>query len=359
MTAAARDGRRPYRHVLAVLSLALLPLVCSAESGAQGGFERLLVTNHRALGPVALGGGYLVWETGGSQQTVPNELFQRHLDAGRATRLSPAATAAYGVASTSGWVVYAHEQGTSVELRAVSHDRSTRLTLARSLIAPIDSRADLVAWAEQDGSRQRVVVRNMATGKVWRAADLPRCVRGRCYRIDTVTLGRGGVAFDRGAVGPQPSFVVRRGFVAAAPDSVPIPGDPQPDLARSSSGAYYYAVGRGWFRWDLGMRRPRLEQLDATDSVVLDYESGRALLLSRRGCQTRLAVRGADGRMQPVAAPTWSPGVPRDLGPLCRSLTGYVWSGRLLIAAWAVQPDVSVQSHTDVGLVGEIVSSET
>jgi hypothetical protein len=317
----------------------------------------LLVTTGRIAGPVTVGGGYLVWETEGLATAIANGLFQRDLRTGKVRRLSPAPSAQYGLASTSSWVVYARATGTSVQLAAVRHDGSGSVVLARGLIAPIDSRGDLVAWAEEDGPRQRVVVRNMKTGKRWVAADNPRCMRGRCYRIDAVTLADRGVVFDRGAIGPQPSFVVRRGFHDPKPSAVSIPDDPQPDLARSSAGAFYYAFGRGWFRWDFGSRRPHFTGRTSVQPWILDFEGGRLLLTSRSGCRTSLSVRDAGGRVLRIAAPSRTASSPKDFGPLCRDLTGFAWSGRKLIAGWALAPKISVDSHTDVGLVGVVVSS--
>ena len=319
--------------------------------------QTLVVTNGRAAGPIAIGGGYLVWETEGLSGSIPNVLFQRDLRTKRVRRLSLAVSAVYGLAATSGWVVYARESGTSVQLTAVRHDGSGNVVLARRLIAPIDSRGELVAWAEQDGSRQRVVVRNMKTGKRWVAADSPRCLRGRCYRIDAVTLADRGVVFDRGAIGPQPSFVIRRGFRDPKPSAVSIPNDPQPDLARSSAGAFYYAFGRGWFRWDFGSRRPHFTGRTSVQPWIVAFEGGRLLLTSRSGCRTSLSVRVAGGRVLRIAAPSRTASSPKDLGPLCRDLTGFAWSGRKLIAGWALTPKISVDSHTDVGLVGVVVSS--
>ena len=50
---------------------------------------------------------------------------------------------------------------------------------------------------------------------------------------------------------------MRRAFGARRLQSVLIPGDPQPDLVSSSSGALYYVLERGWYRWDFGAALPR------------------------------------------------------------------------------------------------------
>jgi hypothetical protein len=372
MTSISRTGTsRRLTATASCLALALLALT-SAASGragaatsasqwaisAQAGFKILLVTRGQAAGSIALGGGYLVWETEGRQASVPNTLVQRDLRRGRQTTLSPTAEAAFGLASTAGWVVYARQVGTYVGLFAVRHDRSAPLRLARWLIAPIDSRGDLVAWAEQIGERQRVLVRNMATGKQWVAADRPRCTGGRCYRIDAVTVARDGVAFDLGAVGPQPSLVVRRRFGHRAADQIRLVGDPQPDLARSSTGAYYHAFGKGWFRWDFGSRLPHFTGLSGDQQTVLAYERGSALLLERHGCLAGLAIRTLQGHVAAVPAPARAASSPTGFGPLCRDLTGFSWSGGTLIASWALQPKISVEAHTDVGLVGVVVASK-
>jgi len=86
-------------------------------------------------------------------------------------------------------------------LFAVRHDGFGRRTLTANLAAPFAARGERVAWAELDQDTYRVVVRNMATGKQWIAAKVPRCVATRCFRIDGVTLADGGVVFSRGAIG--------------------------------------------------------------------------------------------------------------------------------------------------------------
>jgi hypothetical protein len=56
----------------------------------------------------------------------------------------------------------------------------------------------------------------------------------------------------------------------------------------------------------------------------------------------------------PLPAPRSSPASPTQFGPLCRQLTGLVWSGNRLLIGWSFTPKVSLQGHTDVGLSGLI-----
>jgi len=151
-----------------------------------------------------------------------------------------------------------------------------------------------VAWADQDATRQRVYVRDMSSGTRWLAADLPRCVGGRCYRIDAVGLADQGVVFVRGAIGPQPSFIVRRGFSDAKATRLAVPNDPQPDLAPSSVGALYYAFGRGWYRWDFGRPDTRLTRFrGARQTPVLLNEGDDWFVRVDAQCKGGLQRAGA------------------------------------------------------------------
>jgi hypothetical protein len=273
------------------------------------------------------------------------------LPRGRTTTLAGDVDPTQGLASTAAWVVFAPSTGS---LAAIRHDGSARRVLTRSLIAPVASRGDLVAWAEARGSNQRVIVRNMRSGVQWVAADMPRCGRAGCYRIDAVTLADRGVVFTRGAIGPQPSFVLRRAFSAARPSAIEIPDDPQPDLAPSSAGALYYAFGRGWYRWDFGHSGPagtpfggRVRRPD-----VLRYEHGHWLVLARNGCE--MGLRTTRPGAQTVDLET----APRLLALLgirhrmCVTSSGVAWTGSQAVSAWAIIPHAEMEAHGDGGLAG-------
>jgi hypothetical protein len=316
----------------------------------------LLVTRGSVVGPVAVDAGHVVAVVGPieAENAVPR-LVQRELPRGRTTTLARDVDPTQGLASTTDWVAYATSNGALVAIR---HDGSRPRVLTPSLIAPVSSRGQLVAWAESRGARQRVIVRNMGSGSEWVAADMPRCGRAGCYRIDVVTLADRGVVFDRGAIGPQPSFVVRRAFSAARPTAIAIPDDPQPDLEPSSAGALYYAFGRGWYRWDFGHSRPARTAFDdrLRRPAVLRYEHGHWLVLARNGCETglRASLPGA----QTVDLET----APRLLSLLgirhrmCVYSLGVVWTGSQAVSAWAVQPRAEMDAHEDVGLAGLAVA---
>jgi hypothetical protein len=282
-------------------------------------------------------------------------LVQRELPRGRTTTLAGDVDPTQGLASTTKWVIYATSSGA---LTAIRHDGSGRRILTRSLIAPLTSRGDLVAWAESRGQRQLVIVQSMGSGTQWVAADMPRCRPAGCYRIDAVTLADRGVVFDRGAIGPQPSFVVRRAFSAARPSAIEIPGDPQPDLAPSSAGALYYAFGRGWYRWDFGSSQSARTAF--SDPVrrpgVLRYEHGQWLVLAENGCQTGL--RASLPSAQRVDVET----APRLLSLLgirqrvCVYSLGVAWTGSQAVSAWAVESRAALDDHDDSGLAGLAVA---
>jgi hypothetical protein len=231
------------------------------------------------------------------------------------------------------------------------------MILSDSLAAPLDSRGELVAWAEQAGARQRVVVRNMKTGRKWIAADMPRCAGARCYRIDAVTLADDGVVFDRGAIGTQPSLIVRRRFADARPTTTVLANDPQPELAPSSAGALYFWLRHGWKRWDFDARKPHPAAAGETRWWIVAYEHGRLLLRGGSQCRPRLIVRARGMPVQNVPVPASTPVSPRAFGPLCRLMTGFSWHGGRLVTAWAVIPRISLNAHTDVGLAGVVIET--
>ena len=178
----------------------------------------LFVSRGIAIDGIAADPRHLVWETGPFEdEGTPTLLHQRPLAGGPIRTLATAVVPNLGVASTARWVVYAVTRGTTSSLMAVHHDGSGAHRIANGLVAPLAQRGALVAWAEERAGIQRVVVSDLDANRTWVAAAMPRCVRGRCYRIDAVTLSDSGVVFDRGAIGPQPSLVVRRAFTAARP----------------------------------------------------------------------------------------------------------------------------------------------
>jgi hypothetical protein len=240
---------------------------------------------------------YLTWQSGTGDEGAVG-VFQRDLRTKRQRKLAAPVHPEYGLASTRGWVVYAAKLHSLI---AVRHDGSRRRTLSANLAAPFAGRGERVAWAELDRDTYRVFVRNMATGKQWLAARLPRCVSTRCYRIDGVTLADRGVVFTRGAIGPQPSFIVRRAFTDPAPTSVALPGDPQPELATSSAGALYY-----WFGRTAGTSAPASLGPPASAPPT-----------RTRFSNSRVGTGSPAGRLAPARKPSRSsaPGIPAPPSP--------------------------------------------
>jgi hypothetical protein len=356
-------------------SLALLAILAASCAGGAGGgtagfdpasFTRatalpagrslppgpLFATRGSAVGPVAVDARHVVAVVGPveAENAVPR-LVQRELPRGGTTTLAGDVDPTQGLASTAKWVVYVTSAGA---LTAIRHDGSRRHTLTGSLIAPLASRGELIAWAESRGPRQRVIVRHMGSGAEWVAADLPRCRAAGCYRIDAVTLADRGVVFDRGSIGPQPSFVVRRAFSAPRPSAIEVPGDPQPDLAPSSAGALYYAFGRGWYRWDFGRSQPvdTAFRDRARRPGVLRYEHGHWLVLSGNGCQAGLRASVPGARTVDLET---APRLLSLLGirhPMCVNSLGVAWTGSQAISAWAVLPRAEIGDHDESGLAG-------
>jgi hypothetical protein len=262
----------------ALACCAIMAAAPTSSAAPRAGIEILDREANRNLTPLVVTDQYVVWESaGGEESSVIPTLRQRDLRTNRIRILAQGVVPHFGLASTSRWVVYAVGRGST--LVAARHDGSGRATLSKQLVAPIAGRGEKVAWAEQDAKRQRVYVRDMATGTKWLAADLPRCASGRCYRIDAVGLAEDGVVFVRGAIGPQPSFIVRRGFSDPRPTSLPVPNDPQPDLAPSSAGALYYAFGRGWYRWDFGRSDSRLTRFRGARQIPVVRNEGNDWLV--------------------------------------------------------------------------------
>jgi membrane protein DedA with SNARE-associated domain len=166
------------------------------------------------------------------------------------------------------------------------------------------------------------------------------------------------VVFDRGAIGPQPSAVIRRGFSDRRSARVVLKHVTQPQLVPSSAGALYYAIGRGWQRWDFGEARPRRTPFrGARAAPLVAYERGRWLLVKRHGCESELAVRLADGRRRVLASPSGAGGLPTRQYSACHVLGALGWRGRQPLSAWAVIPAASVEAHSERGLTGAVLAT--
>jgi hypothetical protein len=323
---------------------AILPVKPATGILAERGFS---------AGPIASTGTHLFWEAARDQEGGDVFLVGRNLPTRETRVLAHNLSPLFGLASTSDSLVFAMHGSAGTDLVTTDFTGGHRRVLSNSLAAPFDARGDLVAWAEQVGARQRVVTLNLRTGRRLVVLDEARCRRTRCYRIDRVTVARDGVAFDLGSVGQgYPSLVARRSWSGARTEFTPVPHDPQPDLARSAEGALYYQLRRGWFEWKFGEDRPRA--VAGAKTWLLEAQGGRRLVLRGGACGAGIGVRDSSGRVTPLPAPRSSPASPTQFGPLCRQLTGLVWSGNRLLIGWSFTPKISLQGHTDVGLSGLI-----
>jgi hypothetical protein len=302
---------------------------------------------HVSYGPVAVGAGHVVAvRNNGFENATRSVVEDRDVRTGKIRILATDALPSVGIASTSRWVVFGIPGPQRSVLVAVQHGGGRRVVLARSLLTAIAARGDTVAWAEAVGNRQRIVVRTMSTGRNWVAADLPTCERGRCYRLDFVTLADAGVVFSRGAIGSFPSLVERRRFGGPL-ERTQVVNDPQPDLVSSYAGAYYYAYGRGWMRWDFGRVRPVRGAETPTGDVVLGLERIGLILRTASACHPAVLVRqGARTRSFRQAA------APSPFGPTCAILSAFAVDSRTIALAWALLPLASLQGSNDLGLVG-------
>ena len=329
----------------------------SLGAAARSGTARLpagilFVSRGIAVDGIAADPHHLVWETGPFEdESTPTVLHQRPLAGGPARTLASGVVPNLGVASTAQWVVYAVTRGTTSWLMAVHHDGKGAHRIATGLVAPLAQRGALVAWAEERAGIQRVVVSDLDANRKWVAAATPRCVRGRCYRIDAVTLSDSGVVFDRGAIGPQPSLVVRRAFTAAQPVSVRLTGDPQPYLVGSSSGAAYRWAGHGWYLWDFGQTAPRPATDVAASETALAHERGRWLVLAGDRCRPGLVSQGGGRPPSMVVPAAQLDGLAGHESDVCFEQDGLALAGTRVLTTWALVPRATAAEHSDKGLL--------
>ena len=237
-----------------------------------------------------------------------------------------------------------------VRLIALDRRSGRRTVLADSLAAPFVWRGNLVAWAEQRGARQRVVVYDLRRHKAWTAADLPNCVGRLCYRIEGITLAERGVVFARGAVGAEMSFVLRRLFSGRRLESVRIERDAQPDLVPSANGAFYYVLDRGWYRWDFASSRPSLAA--APDSFrPIAYDGRRWLMIQQEGCDDALVEGLIYGPTSSVVSPARVQAVAGVQAGVCVRFQSVSFAGGRPVTTWIVVPRAS---HA-AGAIGVIV----
>ena len=315
------------------------------------------MTKGKAVKQVAVDGKHFVWETGPLEgQNSRTALLERELGTARKRVLVRNVKTNYGLTLASGWVVYA-DGGARTRLSAIRPDGSSKIVLSRWLAAPFAARGRLLAWIEQDGRRQRVVVRDMSSGRVRLVSRLPRCERGHCYQLEQVMLADRGVVFTRDSSNPDLSWVVRIRFSNRVLTSVRLRHDPQPNLVPSSAGAAYYVAGRGWYRWDFG-GRPRGTPFRANPPApLLGYEHARWFLSTRRGCDFGVVVLDAGGHRRVVASPRRLRRLVPSRSRLCVLLQAFVWTGRRPLTAWAIVPQESSDEHSDKGLYGVALAS--
>jgi hypothetical protein len=298
------------------------------------------------FGPLASTSRYVVYSKPSEDDDGPVAVEELDLTTHRTVQLAAASVPSLGVAATAGWAIYAAPWGLGDELVAVRHGSTRKVVLSTTPISGITSRGDRVAWAEQRGSRERVIVRTMTSGRDWVAADLPRCVSNGCFRIDYVTLADHGVVFTRGAIGPQPSVVLRRRFNGPLEQTV-VMNDPQPDLVPSYDGGYYYVLDRGWRRWRFAQRSPTpAPGPQPPQGEVLDVERAGLLVRTGDACHPTLALIGAHTRSfrPPTVAATTS--------GVCALVTGFSVDANRLVVGWELIPKLSLDTHSDAGMLG-------
>ena len=324
----------------------------SAGSVVLGQTGRTLELAGAASSGLRVGRRTVLWETVVEESSGSAALVERDLRT-RATRvLARNVASQYGLAAGAGWIVYA-SASSPPRLVLADRDGRTREILSTSLVAPFAALGDRIAWAEQAAGRVRVLVADLPGGHRRILADRPACARSRCYRVDRVTLASGGVAFDLGAIGPQPSLVLRRAFGARRPDVRVVPDDPQPDLYPSSTGALYYALGRGWYRWDFGARDPERIRLPASGTLQpVAHDRSGWIFLAHPGCDGELVAGPAVGRTVPVVTAAQVRAA-AGVGPsICVNSVGVTAGPRGLVSTWQLAPR---DTHSAEGATSVIV----
>jgi hypothetical protein len=317
----------------------------------------LVVTHRAAAGPVAVDARNLVWESGPLEaETLLPSIHDRDLATGVTRTFAGTVDPLFGLASTARSVFFARSSRNATTVVRTSHRGTDARVLSEDLVTPIASRGSVVAWGEQSGPSERVVA---YTGtRRWIVAKMPRCTTNGCYRLGDVTVAKDGIVFTRDAVGGQGSFVMRRAFDESKVQSIAVPHDPQPDLAISSSGALYYALFRGWYRWDFGASDPQpVAFANHLAKQLILHEGARWYWLVRHGeCSVRIvSSKGGSGAALnvPPRLASFEPGA----GRTCTELSVLAWAGNHAIASWAIASEAAEEDHSDAGLRGVVVSA--
>jgi len=132
-----------------------------------------------------------------------------------------------------------------------------------------------------------------------------------------------------------------------------IEGDPQPDLVPSASGAVYYALNRGWYRWDFGAKEPRRVGALGTPSLTpVGFDGRRWLLLQHHGCDDALVEGVRPGATTSVASSARIRAVTgSDRANVCVRFQSATWDRRA--TTWLVIPRAThSEGATGVVLVG-------
>ena len=323
--------------------------------------HELLVVKGATISALAAIGPRLVWTqlVGPEERRTPG-LVDWNRATGHPRALAGDAVPALGVAATPSTVVYVRDASGQDEVVTMPAGGGARTVIGQNLATPIAVRGDRVAWAEQTSTQQRVVVRDLATASSWVAASFPRCVTAsRCYRIDTVALSDDGVVFNRSAIGPQPSLVVRRRFTRGAAETYAVPHDPQPDIAPASSGAFFYELGRGWKRWDFSSAQPTATPLRSVKPWLLEFDHGAMLLETGPTCSPQLIVRRPGARDIVTKPPADVPRAARTgpTGTPCRLMTTYDWNARRLLVAWTLTTEETIATHAERAPVAVVTAT--
>ena len=223
------------------------------------------------------------------------------------------------------------------------------------LVTPIASRGNVVAWGEQSGPSSAW---SHTRARRWIVATMPRCTTKGCYRLGDVTVAKDGIVFTRDAVGGQGSFVVRRAFGQSKVQSVAVHARSSARPRPSSSGALYYVLFRGWYRWDFGASGPRpVSFANHPARQLILHEGSRWYWLVRKATAAFGSSRAGAGMARHSTSRRGWRLSDEASGGRAPSSVSSPWPATHAIASWAIASEAAEEDHSDAGLRGLVVSA--
>jgi hypothetical protein len=297
-----------------------------------------------AVTQVAVSPGVVAWTQ--SYEDYPiSEIRVFDLRSHRARVLAKTQVLNAGLVAAHGRIVDVEERARPTLVARRLDGRGDPKVLSSRVEGEFDGRGGVVAWGENDGRFQRVVVSSLETGRETVVFRRPRCGRDYCFRIDAVSVADDGVVLARGAVGPGFTEIARQRLGDARPEIWRIEGAPQTELLRSSAGALVSIPRQGLVEWRFGTRTRRtVSVVRSSRETVLGYERPFWFVARDGRRPAVLAVR--------QAAPAVVAARPRPArSPRVVSLAAWAWTGRQVVANWLVRGSGSREEEVEANLI--------